>query len=427
MVACPKCALNNTIDSAFCRKCGYALPQDLVAESQDKLKELVNKGMSAFNDGNTEEAMGIAEHAVMANPGYPEGHALKGMVHERRSEYAQALDCFETVVALNPDSTIDKIKLNQLRNAFAQRTAEPKVDRKGALMAAMAAVLLVSSVGAITYRVVSNSKETTVTTSPLANTAEGNLVSNPAPNSNNNPNPNTNIVNPAPANPGTQLTDDGVKPLGGDESTNDNPTSAGSLPRPRDNGWRQTGVDPVTPKGPIGGRGNGSGSRPSGGNGGGNGGTNLPPVTDNGNGGGSNVPSPTKPPVKNNDDDTPPPTNPIPGGDKDPGQIDIKITNAKGASGSEAVRRSANEMLKGGDNESAANAYEKAAKSGSGGKMHQRQAQALNASGKRAEAIAAYERAINAYESDIKAGKGSADANQAGLNSSKAALRALKN
>ena len=83
MVACPKCALNNTIDSAFCRKCGYALPQDLVAESQEKLKELVNKGMTSFNDGNTEEAMGIAEHAVMANPAYPEGHALAGRCSAR--------------------------------------------------------------------------------------------------------------------------------------------------------------------------------------------------------------------------------------------------------------------------------------------------------------------------------------------------------
>ena len=33
------------------------------------------------------------------------------MVHERRAQYAEALDSFETVVALNPDSTLDKIKL----------------------------------------------------------------------------------------------------------------------------------------------------------------------------------------------------------------------------------------------------------------------------------------------------------------------------
>lgn len=421
MVACPKCALNNTIDSAFCRKCGYALPQDLVAEAQNKLKELVNKGMTSFNEGNTEEAMGIAEHAVMANPAYPEGHALKGMVHERRSEYAQALDCFETVVSLNPDSTIDKIKLNQLRNAFAQRTAEPKVDRKGALMAAMAAVLLVSSVGAITYRVVSSSKETPANSAQTSGTTQGNLVSNQNPVNPINPgNPGTTISNPAPSTPGNQLTDDGVKPLGGDEST-DNSSNRGGLPKPRDNGWRTNQIDPVTPNGPI-------GSRPPRNQNNGGGGTGLPPVTGNGNenNGGGSVPSPSNPPSRGTED-TPPPTKPITDGDKDPGQIDIKITNAKGASGSEAVRRSANEMLKGGDNESAAKAFESAAKAGSGGKAHQRQAQALNASGKRAEAVAAYERAISAYESDLKAGRGNADANQAGLNSSKAALRALKN
>lgn len=408
MVACPKCALNNTIDSAFCRKCGYALPQDLVAEEQEKLKDLVNKGMTAFNDGNTDEAMGIAEHAVMANPAYPDGHALKGMVHERRSEYAQALDCFETVVALNPDSTIDKIKLNQLRNAFAQRTAEPKVDRKGAMMAAAAAILLVSSVGAITYRLVSNSKETTITSTP-GNTSQGSLVSNDTSGQVNPINPNNQIVNPAPSTPGNQLTEDGVKPLGGDDQTADQSNRSGA-PRTRDNGWT---VTPITP-GPIG----------RGGNNGNDSGPKLPPVE--GSGGTTTVPTPNTAP-KTPPDETPAPQPPINRGADDPGQIDIKITNAKGANGSEAVRRTANEMLKGGDSENAASAYEKAAKSGSGGKVHQRQAQALNASGKKAEAIAAYERAISAYESDIKSGKGNAESNQAGLNSSRAALRALKN
>jgi len=408
MVACPKCALNNTIDSAFCRKCGYALPQDLVAEEQEKLKDLVNKGMTAFNDGNTDEAMGIAEHAVMANPAYPDGHALKGMVHERRSEYAQALDCFETVVALNPDSTIDKIKLNQLRNAFAQRTAEPKVDRKGAMMAAAAAILLVSSVGAITYRLVSNSKETTITSTP-GNTSQGGLVSNDTSGQVNPINPNNQIVNPAPSTPGSQLSEDGVKPLGGDDQTADQSNRSGA-PRTRDNGWT---VPPITP-GPIG----------RGGNNGNDSGPKLPSVE--GNGGTTTFPTPNTPP-KNPPDETPAPQPPINRGADDPGQIDIKITNAKGANDSEAVRRTANEMLKGGDSENAASAYEKAAKSGSGGKVHQRQAQALNASGKKAEAIAAYERAISAYESDIKSGKGNAESNQAGLNSSRAALRALKN
>ena len=344
----------------------------------------------------------------MANPAYPDGHALKGMVHERRSEYAQALDCFETVVALNPDSTIDKIKLNQLRNAFAQRTAEPKVDRKGAMMAAAAAILLVSSVGAITYRIVSNSKETTITSTP-GNTSQGSLVSNETSGQVNPVNPNNQIVNPAPSTPGNQLTEDGVKPLGGDDQTPDQSNRSGA-PRTRDNGWT---VTPITP-GPIG----------RGGNNGNDSGPKLPPVE--GNGGTTTVPTPNTAP-KTPPDETPAPQPPINRGADDPGQIDIKITNAKGANGSEAVRRTANEMLKGGDSENAASAYEKAAKSGSGGKVHQRQAQALNASGKKAEAIAAYERAISAYESDIKSGKGNAEPNQAGLNSSRAALRALKN
>lgn len=411
MIACPKCAIKNTLDSMFCRKCGYAMPHDLMEEEQIKLKDLVSKGMHAFSDGNTEEAMGIAEHAVMANPALADGHALKGMVHERRGEYAQALDSFETVVALNPDSTIDKIKLNQLRNAFAQRTAEPKVDRKGAAIMALAATLLVASVGAITYRVATTSNEV-VTPGPGAVVAKnpGTQVATNTPQ-----NPGT-ISNPAPSNTqGNQVVTDGsVKPLrSGEDNDSDQRSSGSGLPRPIRNGNRSNSMEgelttfPVIdpPEGPIGKTGK-----------------TLPPT--NGQQGGG-VPTPKNPPTQSGPDEGPSPTIPITKAE-DPGQIDIRISPGKNgnSNNSEAVRRTGNERMRSGDAEGAASAYEKAAQSG-GGKGHQRRAQAYAAQGKKAEAADAYRKAIDAYEADIKAGRGNADSNQAGLNSCRQALRAI--
>ncbi|HLO97933.1 MAG TPA: tetratricopeptide repeat protein, partial [Fimbriimonas sp.] len=95
----------------------------MIEEEQEKLREIITKGMESFQSGNADEALAIADHAILTNPSYAEAYALKGLAHERKGAYAEALDAYETVVALNPDSTIDKIKLNQLRNAFAQRQA----------------------------------------------------------------------------------------------------------------------------------------------------------------------------------------------------------------------------------------------------------------------------------------------------------------
>ena len=81
MVACPKCVVNNTLDSAFCKKCGAILPISMIEEEQEKLKEIVTKGMESYQNGNLEEAMAIADHSILTNPSYGEAYALKGLVH----------------------------------------------------------------------------------------------------------------------------------------------------------------------------------------------------------------------------------------------------------------------------------------------------------------------------------------------------------
>jgi tetratricopeptide (TPR) repeat protein len=45
--------------------------------------------------------------------------SLKAMVHERKGEVVEALECAERIVELNPNSELDKIKRNQLRSALA--------------------------------------------------------------------------------------------------------------------------------------------------------------------------------------------------------------------------------------------------------------------------------------------------------------------
>src|SRR5687768_2587278 len=104
MVACTKCESMNSLDSVFCKKCGGALPEEELQVSRQKLDELLKEGFSIFNEGRTEEAMMVAESVIMSNPTSSAAHSLKGMCHERKGEFGEALESYERVVELNPDS-----------------------------------------------------------------------------------------------------------------------------------------------------------------------------------------------------------------------------------------------------------------------------------------------------------------------------------
>jgi tetratricopeptide (TPR) repeat protein len=150
MLSCTQCQNSNSLDSAFCKHCGHALPEDALAAARAKLDETVRGGYSLFHDGRTEEARMVSEGALATDPSNLSALSLKGMCHERVGEVAEALECFETVVARKPDSALDRIKLNQMRNVFAAKVAAPPLpNRQRAVLGAVAAFFLVASVGSL--------------------------------------------------------------------------------------------------------------------------------------------------------------------------------------------------------------------------------------------------------------------------------------
>lgn len=385
MVACPKCVINNTLDSAFCKKCGAVLPISMIEEEQEKLKEIVTKGMESYQTGNLDEAMAIADHSILTNPSYGEAYALKGLIHERKGAYAEALDAYETVVALNPDSTIDKIKLNQLRNAFAQRQAgEPAADRRGAALIAAAVTVACLAIGGISYGIMQTSKETksNVAATNTPDQPRNELLAN-----------RENTTQQPGINPGVGPRDNsGVGALGSDNNPEIDSRPRIDTPRggSRSNfgGNEPVFVDPGTPNGPINPK---PGPTLPRNNPGGNDSAVIkqPPV---------NTP-PTKPPVTPPDED--PPVSPG-------GTIDIQISKPK----------TDPNAGKGGSDPSAGG--------GNTGKSFQRQGLAHQRSGKNAQAREAYQKAIDAFQKDIDSGKGDKEAAMAGINSSKQALKNIK-
>src|SRR5688572_17391000 len=148
MVACSQCLVPNSLDSHFCKGCGAALAAEDLSVAQQKVNDLVADGYRIFNEGRTDEARLIAETTLHDEPNSSSALSLRGMCHERAGELALALECFEKVVDLNPDSPLDKIKVTHLRQAITGKSLAEVPNRRGTAFAtAAAAVVFVVAVG----------------------------------------------------------------------------------------------------------------------------------------------------------------------------------------------------------------------------------------------------------------------------------------
>jgi len=150
MVTCNNCQTSNSLDSLFCKKCGKDLPAELLAEAKSELGRVVAQGFVLFNEGKMEEASLIADLAVKEDPSLTTAISLKGMCHERHGQLADALACYEQVLAICPDSALDKIKVSQLRNHISNsamaHTAPPPPNRRMAILGGIATVVFVGAV-----------------------------------------------------------------------------------------------------------------------------------------------------------------------------------------------------------------------------------------------------------------------------------------
>ncbi|MFY9233248.1 MAG: tetratricopeptide repeat protein [Fimbriimonadaceae bacterium] len=163
----------NSLDGAFCKKCGATLPEEEVAAGLLKLEELSKEGFHLFNEGRTEEARMVAEAALLTHPSFAAALSLKGMCHEREGHVAEALECFERVVEQNPDSTLDKIKVAQLRNKLAAPIPEPAPNKTLAIAGAAATVALVIALGALFGSINVNAKDKTAMNKPAIDAGVG--------------------------------------------------------------------------------------------------------------------------------------------------------------------------------------------------------------------------------------------------------------
>jgi tetratricopeptide (TPR) repeat protein len=437
MVSCRQCVTLNTLDSAYCRKCGVILLIDDVEEAQLRLDKLVADGITAFNEGRTDEALAVAETALDSNPTMVSALSLAADVFVRRGDLATALDYADKVVDLNPDSDLDRIRRNQLRGRLQDeiRVAESP-DRRNALVAAIASVVLVGCFGILGARYINQPKDTTplvASNSTVNDGGEssaggrkagtdqvGGTVSQP-----------TNPVNtgqPLVTNPAVQPVNNGggaVDNSGNAISDGDRPSSdrnfSNRLPLTRYNGG--TLPDPTAPN---------------------MGDTAVTPLPVTG-------PTDSTKPTKPKGDPDPIPDGkannaaPVADPEPDPGEISIQVRKDPGAprrnsntggsvatdagaisdTGLQALVKSASQQFQAGNLTVAASTYERAlAAGGDPISTNQRLGMIYDRLGRNGEAINAYNRVISAAQSALNSGSTSPRIQNA-LETAKQAVKAL--
>ncbi|SRR5581483_205222 len=154
-MVCEKCQLDNPADSKFCRECGARLPepkQAVKAIKPEEIDGLLAQGYALHHEGNQDEPLFIAESVLAIDPENSSALALKGMVHEAKGELEQAAAVYEQIVLINPDSTLDRVKLEQIRRKLPDPgpeldETEQRSRRTVAIFSAVAAGVLVMATG----------------------------------------------------------------------------------------------------------------------------------------------------------------------------------------------------------------------------------------------------------------------------------------
>ncbi|MBS1709596.1 MAG: tetratricopeptide repeat protein [Armatimonadetes bacterium] len=162
VIECEACRTSNTLDSKFCRQCGHAMPVDAVDAAKTEVLALVSDGRRLLADGRIAEALMIAESALEFDHDLVEGLALYGDCRERQERFTEAAESYERIVELRPDSPLDRIRLGHLRKLAQQQqiqVAEPRQKRQLLYLSGAVAVVLVSVGFALSL---SNSSKPTV-------------------------------------------------------------------------------------------------------------------------------------------------------------------------------------------------------------------------------------------------------------------------
>lgn len=149
MIACKACGAENSVDSKFCKMCGDVLAHKAEINAEEA-ESLIRDGFRLISESRPKEALFLAEAVTAALPANPGGWALKAMSLEESGNLQAAESAYEKVVELKPESTLDRIKLSQVRKRLEDETGGSQPAKNSnivAITAALGAALAVVAIG----------------------------------------------------------------------------------------------------------------------------------------------------------------------------------------------------------------------------------------------------------------------------------------
>jgi tetratricopeptide (TPR) repeat protein len=123
---CTACGTRNPADANFCKQCGHrlektthpalseadmALPPDI----GERVNDLLLIAYQKSEKGDHEGAIATTAEALRLKPDSTDAHSLMSTLYERRGDISLAIAERERVLLLNPGSSADREKLDQLR------------------------------------------------------------------------------------------------------------------------------------------------------------------------------------------------------------------------------------------------------------------------------------------------------------------------
>jgi tetratricopeptide (TPR) repeat protein len=123
---CTLCGTKNAADSNFCRQCGGKLeklpaskisPDDFerALPEDEQTMALLERAYSLRKSGDLDGAMALCEQSLRLRSDSTSTHSLLGQLYEEKGNRAAAIGEYERVLALNPGSIADRVKLDELR------------------------------------------------------------------------------------------------------------------------------------------------------------------------------------------------------------------------------------------------------------------------------------------------------------------------
>ena len=123
---CTSCGTKNATDSNFCRQCGSKLeklsaskisPDDFerALPEDEQTMALLERAYGLRKSGDLDGAVALCEQSLRLRSDSTSTHSLLGQLYEEQGNRVAAIGEYERVLALNPGSIADRVKLDELR------------------------------------------------------------------------------------------------------------------------------------------------------------------------------------------------------------------------------------------------------------------------------------------------------------------------